>query len=227
MKMQKFYLWLRRTHLVWLMLAVLLFTLLAPAVHMVASQQRYVLGKASREVAGTSNSALAGKMTFDSKKQLYQFNKDGLAKSQQAADPKNPISKLMQAQTGGADKKDSKQMYSLDLPKKLGDGVTVYDNNLNLSFKLVPEFSSAPGQKRDGRLVYPVDGGQVVYSLKGNGLKEDVLLKEAPKNGNYNMSYKLQLPEELESKNMDDGSIGIYSGDPNLFGDISYGDPGM
>jgi N-acetylneuraminic acid mutarotase len=202
---------------------LILVTASIPMLQQVYLGRRYQLDAQSEALVGYANMNLAKKLTYDSTKQVYRFNKDGLAKAQQAKDPANPVAKLMAAQVGG-EGKDSKQLYSLDVSENLEKGITVYDNNLGLSFTMKPEFSSAPGRMQNGRLVFPIDDGQAVYSLKGNGLKEDILLSKAPKDGRLTMAYNLNLPQELEAKPIDGGGIGIYSADPALYGNISFGD---
>jgi hypothetical protein len=216
--------WLRRKRLVTLAIATLVFLIMLPVTRHIADQQRYVLTPTTGQLLGPSSQTLDNKLTYDASKQLYQFNKDGLAKAQTAAVPTDPLSKLMHSQVGGASEQQTTQLYSVDIPKKLDQGITVYDNNLDLSFKLVPTFKSADGRVQDGHLVYPIAGGQAVYTLKGNGLKEDIVLGSAPASGNFGLTYKLQLPAELAAKPLPGGGIGIYSADPSLYGNITYGD---
>ncbi len=207
-----------------LVVAIVILSIGIPVLQNVLENARYRLTAADVALVGHSNSNLDKKLTFDATKQLYQFNKAGLRQAQQAANPTNPVAKLMSAKVGNPSGKNSQQLYSVDLPVDLRQGITIYDNNTGLNFKIIPNFDSAPGKLVDGHLVYPVADGQLVYTLKGNGLKEDMLLNKAPSQGRIDLSYHLQLPSELAARMLSNGGIGIYSADQNLYGNISFGD---
>ena len=50
-------------------------------------------------------------------------------------------------------------------------------------------------------------------------MKEDIILN-APVGDTAEFAYTLDLPDELEARIGDDGSLGIYSPSPALFGPI-------
>ena len=107
------------------------------------------------------------------------------------------------------------------LPDDLGQGVEVSDTENKVGFKLAPEFETLPGRLEQERFVYPTLGpGQLIYTLKGNGLKEDIVLPSfAGSSTSY--SFKLELPNSLEARLQEDGSLGIYGPDTVLLGNIS------
>jgi hypothetical protein len=108
-----FFGWLRRTHLQTPVVAVFLFTLAAPVAQSVAAQHRYTLDAQSEALVGKSVQALDAKLTYDPAKQLYQFNKDGYEKAQQAHDQSNPVAKLMAAQVGAIRPKTASSTRSM------------------------------------------------------------------------------------------------------------------
>lgn len=113
--------------------------------------------------------------------------------------------------------------YSTNLSTNAKDGITLTEKNSKIAVTLIPDFHTQAGQKVEGdHLVYPSGPDKLVYTLKYNGLKEDIIVPEYRKD---ELSYKftLRLPAGVEAKLDDQGNIGIYSSDSSLFGDISYG----
>lgn len=187
-----------------------------PVVSQMQKGKWYQLSSATLDLVGKSNTALASKLTYNQQTQVYEFNK-------QAVKEFNPADALTK-QVGGASK-DSKSLYALDVAQDIKKGVTYHDVNSQLSFKLLPQFGSLPGKSEQGRIVFPLNGGtQAVYTLKNNGLKEDIVVSKNKKD-TLNFAYKLQLPKTLEARMIPDGNgaVGIYSGDPTLFSNMSYG----
>jgi hypothetical protein len=202
------------------LLAVVTTGMILPVVQNNAIDQRYALAASEKSLVGNVNANIAAKVSYNPQQQLYQFNKSGIRQEGGAG---NPVAQLA-AQAGGAGKKDT-SLYSVDLPIDLSQGLTYYDNNMEVSFRLIPQFKTLPGREEQGRLVYPlVGGGQIVYSFKANGLKEDVVLNQAPASGVLNLSYQLALPNTLQARLVPGtGEVGVYSADPALFGNISFG----
>lgn len=175
---------------------------------------RYVLSADTLSLVGKNNQALADKLKYDAQTETYEYN-------QAAINTQTPPNQG-QMQFGGGGK-DTKSLYALDVPTDFSKGVTYHDVNSQQSFSLVPQFQSLPGQTEQGRIVFPLDGGpQAVYTLKNNGLKEDIVVA-GNKKDSLRFSYKLQLPKTLAAKPLPNGGIGIYGGDPTLFSDMSYG----
>jgi len=206
---------------------VLAFSVIVPVVNNVLQGRTYALSEPVSKLVGSVNQNLASKLSFDATTKAYYFNKGAIDTqlNDQQTSPQATATKLMQAQVGGTSKTD-KNTYSVKLPVDPSKGTTYYDNNLNLSFTLTPDYSVAFARKTDGRVVYPLPGGaEAVYTPKGNGLKEDLVLDKASSDS-LSFSYTLNLPKELEARLVDDGSgnLGIYSADPTLFSNnISYG----
>jgi len=210
---------------------VLLISVAIPTLQWVLSANIYALTPEMEQVVGSKNPNLSAKFSFDSSKQLWQFNKDGNAAQaeaiakQQGSDPADvagALKGLKAKQVGGSGKEDV-SLYSVDLPVKGEQGAVYYDNQTNLSFKMIPQFEMQDGKLWEGRVVYPMEKGiKLVYTAKSNGLKEDIVMT---KNLGDTLSYgyRLQLPSTLEARLLDDGSVGIFSADPTLFGNISFG----
>lgn len=200
--------------------AIILFGICMPVLQPLFREDRYNLEDKTKLLLGESDKDLSKKLTFDHEKQLYQFNKDAIK------DPvtnKNPMGSLTQQIGGGG--ADDKQLYSVDAAKNLAEGVTYHDTEMQLSFKVVPQFETLPGEMRSGHIIYPLKGmnGQLAYTVTPSGMKENVVLQESPSD-ELKMSYKLELPKSLEARMIKStGDIGIYSADPMLFGNITYG----
>ncbi len=113
--------------------------------------------------------------------------------------------------------------FSVKLPTNINSGITTYDNKSNLSFTMIPLFKTLPGQYVSNHLVYPigVNGPKLIYTVKANGTKEDIVYSKAP--NSIVLRFKLKLPSSLEARMMPGGNLGIYSANPALFGNISYG----
>jgi hypothetical protein len=193
---------------------------LVPVMQEIANQYRYSLDASTIRLVGETNKNLAKKISYDSESHIWQFNKDGIQTPADQASA-DPIA-MLRTQIGGSGKKDD-SLYSVDLPTAGAKGVRYYDNNTDLSFTVVPEFSVASGQARNGKLIYPItDGAKIVYTAMNNGMKEDIVLSHNIGNA-LEFRYRLNLPDTLEAKILDDGSVGIYSADPTLFGKVSFG----
>ncbi|HSX17282.1 MAG TPA: hypothetical protein VLH86_04225, partial [Patescibacteria group bacterium] len=106
----------------------------------------------------------------------------------------------------------------------LPSGAGQSDPNAKLSFSLTPLGGGVQhGRVVDGRLQYPSDGGQRFYTFRKNGIAEDILLTKAPGN-TAQYQWRLDLPSSLEARMMGNGSVGIYSANAGLFGNVQVGD---
>lgn len=202
-----------------------------PAFMWLDGMKAYAISPEVEKVIGSANKNLSAKFSFDEQGSKWQFNKNGamalaanIAKQQKDNDPEGlagALSQLTAKQVGGSGKNDT-SLYSVDLSVKAKRGITYYDNVNKLSFTMVPDFASRDAKLVQDRIVYPFgDDGQIVYTAKTNGLKEDIVLKKYI-GDTLRYSYNLQLPEYLEARLLDDGSIGIYSASVSLFGNISF-----
>lgn len=170
-------------------------------------QQQYELTPVARTLAGETAPALADKLGFDEEKALYRFN-------QPVDESEQPATESVKGQVGTA----GDALYSLDIPADPSRGITYRDGNTDLKFDMVPKFDMLAGRLKDDRLIFPLEqGAQAIYTVKSNGLKEDIIFERAPKDGKAEFRYELKLPETLEARMMDDGAVGIYSADPLLF----------
>ena len=181
--------------------------------------RHYKLDAQTLSLVGEASPKLAHKLTYNKEKALYEYNADEIKR--ESDDPADVAKRLQRNMTG---ENADKSTYSLELSTDTAQGMTIYDNNSGISFKMVPEFTTMPGRKEQDRLVYPMqDGSKAIYTIKNNGLKEDIVYQTAPKGGEVTLSYKLELPESLEAKLTSNGSVGFYAADPLLFGEISFG----
>ena len=188
---------------------------LVPATRTAVVTQPYVLTGAAKSLLGPVDAKLSKMISYDAKNQQYVFNQTGKSAGASPAGPSPGF--VAHSNTATANP------YSIDLPVDPSKGITYYDNELQLSFKAVPGFALEPAQDIGGRIVYGLPGGgEVIYSVKGNGLKEDIVLDSPVASQTF--TYRLALPDTLQAKTITgSGSIGIYSADRSLFGHISFG----
>ena len=188
-----------------------------PIISTITTNHSYELSPTALKLVGKSDSSLTKQLSWNAQAQAWIFNA-------KAVDPSGDPSKKLRSEVGNTGP-SGHSLYSVTVPQDLRKGITYTDVNSQLSFSLVPEFTSRPGRMVDGHIVYPLEHGlQAIYTLKNNGLKEDIYVPKATSN-EMNFYYRLKLPKTLASKTVPDsnGALGIYSADPSLYGDISFG----
>jgi N-acetylneuraminic acid mutarotase len=159
------------------------------------------------------NLLVSKQLSFNQKSQSYTLNETGIGSAGKALPNRTAVGALPNA-------------YSLKIPRFLNKGITYFDNASNLSFTLTPQFKTHTGKNNKGQFVYPLGSGNIqdVYTIKQNGLEEDIVVNKLSAD-TLTFSYKLNLPNDLVAKMLPSGAVGIYSADPSLFGNISYGSP--
>jgi hypothetical protein len=158
--------------------------------------------------------ALLGESRDDTK-EFLKLNKEGTA--YEFAVPKEETAESKQSHG----RKDD--VYSASLPVDIKDGVGYTETVQNIDIKLVPKFRVGDGKRIDGdHVVYPFGPNKLIYTLKYNGLKEDIVVPKYTSD-QLNYSFELSLPSGVEARLDAQGNIGIYSSDPTLFGNISFG----
>jgi len=218
--------WWRAGNLAALLLVVA--GIVLPVLSTILTNNSYALSPAAQALVGKSDPTLAKQLSWDAQDQAWQFNAKSVVNSANLPGGAGAAGALaaMRAQVGTpSGKGHDTSTYALTLPQDLSQGITYTDTNKQLSFSLVPEFKTHPGRMVDGHIVYPLPGGkQAIYTLKNNGLKEDIFVPKshAP---TLSLGFHLKLPGTLEARQLPDGSggIGIYSADPSLYGNVTYG----
>lgn len=117
----------------------------------------------------------------------------------------------------------SADAYEATLATNAKQGITYTDTASNIGVTIKPLFRTGEGKKVDGdHIVYPMGAQKLIYTLKYNGLKEDIIV---PKylGDELDYEFELSLPSGVEARLDRDGNIGIFSSDTSLFGDISFG----
>lgn len=191
------------------MTGLIIFSVVAPLLSLALETRAYALSGDARHLVGATNSNLTPKLAYDAKQKAWLFN--NLEKPLNSSDAES----LFHNQIGGGGTGDT-TLYSATLPADASKGITYTDNASNISFTLKPQFSKGQGKLIDNRLIYPMaHDAKAVYTLKANGLKEDIILSHEI-GDELNYSYTLDLPEELEARVQDDGTVGIYSISPLL-----------
>lgn len=198
-------------------LCVFLTSVLVPTLMSIAESRRTKLNNQIASLLETPSETLAKKITYDPQKATYVFNK--AEKRDESSAPLAALQQQVTAKNGA-----EKSLYSVDMPTDISKGFTYYDNNLGLSFKLQPQGLVGQGALSNNRLVYALsDGNKAIFTAKSNGIKEDVILTSPIDSDEYILRYDLKLPKTLEARMLEDGSLGIFSADPRLYGNITYG----
>jgi hypothetical protein len=120
-----------------------------------------------------------------------------------------------QLTVAGATDATGKDGYSAQLPADPKKGLQFSAAGSDLPVKLIPLDQMGGGKYIDGHYVYPSPGGKSIYTLRKNGVKEDIVLSKAP-GDTLKYSWKLELGSQLEAKLMPNGTVGIYSANPLL-----------
>ncbi|MEI7838183.1 MAG: hypothetical protein WCI37_00155 [bacterium] len=173
------------------------------------TRPNYNISSSAQKIIGTPDISLASKFVSYSKAdKSYYLNKKAIG---QKAMP-NTI------QVGS----NSQATYSYKAPVDISRSeMTFYDNTNNLSFSITPSFKTASGKYKNGEFIYPMSKGQqAVYSIKDNGVKEDIILNKNL-GDKTSLDFKLNLPDTLSAKLMPSGAVGIYSASPMLLGNVS------
>jgi hypothetical protein len=153
-------------------------------------------------------SLYADKLVFNEQENSYIFNQDYQPGGEVDGDSYAP---KIQASFGGR-------------PDNI---VSITDPVNKVSVAFEPKFPVKSPIKDSNRIIYPLthigDGASKVYTLKGTGVKEDIILREKPKQDTLHFKYDLKLSDGLEARLENDGSIGVYGVDPSLLGNVSTG----
>ena len=205
---------------------LLIFSAISPLFELYISHKYYSLNSKTSNLVGEVGANLAKQISYDYTSDAYIFNKDGMKAMTTTVGPDKVPLALLQAKVGG-DKTKSKSLYAVTMPTDPKAGITYYDSNTGLSFSMVPGFTQMNAKQVDNHIVYPINKDmQLAYSVKNNGLKEDIIMKKFTTDS-FSYSYSLKLPDTLEARMLTNGSgeLGIYSADPSLFnGSSALGD---
>lgn len=178
----------------------------------------YHLSASALSLVGQADPRLAKQLQYNAKDSTYQFNQGTPSQASFAT-----LNKLQQQVGTASGKGEDTSLYGLTVPTDYAKGVTYHDTNTQLSFTMVPQFGAGAGKEVEGHLVFPLSlSSKAIYTLKNNGLKEDIVVNKAT-DDTMTFNYTLHLPKTLEAHKLADGSIGVYSADPSLYGNMSYG----
>jgi N-acetylneuraminic acid mutarotase len=178
----------------------------------------YNLPVNEQALIGQPDKSLLSQFIYNAKDKAYFLDKSAINSSGSVLHSGDSVT------VGGSSK--TKAQFSLELPINSHLGITTYDDTSGLSFTIIPLFSTLAARQVSGHTVYPMglSGIKAVYTIKTNGVQEDIIYASAPK-GTVKLQYKLKLPSTLQARMMSGGNLGIYSASPALFGNISYGSP--
>lgn len=167
----------------------------------------YTLSPKARALVGEPSSQFADKLQFDQKEQKYTYNKDY-----------SPSSSDVAGQISGP-----KFTATFNVDPTKGTEITDPIHKSTVTFK--PKYQLDEPRKEENRLIYPLFGqkGAKVITLKAGNMKEDIVLEKYG-GDKLNYKYEIVLPDELEARMEEDGSLGIYGPQENsLFGSVSTG----
>lgn len=105
------------------------------------------------------------------------------------------------------------------------NSVTVTDPINKVDVTLTPKFAVGEPLKKENRVLYPIEGKGAlkVYTLKGSGIKEDIIFSEMPAQDEMTLEYQVDLSDGLEMRLENDGSLGVYGVEDVLLGDVTTG----
>jgi hypothetical protein len=186
-----------------LMIFSLGLSLVFPALDGKMPDKRYELNDTTKQLIGTAPKTIIDKFNHSAKEEAFVYEYEEATENSQ---------------------KVSAGQYATRLEENIKEGITITDPGSQVTLKLTPQFKAAKGKKQEGSVVYPIygSGAQLVYTLKANGVKEDIIIPEFTKDS-LEYGFDFDLPAGVEARLESDGSIGIYGGDSSLFGNISYG----
>ncbi|HEU0266744.1 MAG TPA: hypothetical protein VFQ70_03900, partial [Candidatus Saccharimonadaceae bacterium] len=212
----------------YLLALLIIFSVFIPIFSMISDIKAYAITPATERLIGQTNSSLSAKFHYNQRTDQWQFNPSGIyAQASAIASEQHTsasgiataLARSEQKSEVGGTGKSTPSLYSANLAVQADKGVTYFDNNTNLSFTVAPEFSAGAGKLTSGRIVYPMAGGQLIYTARGNGLKEDIVLQKNLGN-TQSFRYKLSLPDTLVAHVTSTGEVGVYSANPALFGSV-------
>lgn len=101
--------------------------------------------------------------------------------------------------------------------------ITVDDPVNKVGLTLKPLFGLYPPKQQDNRVMYPLRNYDAikVYTLKGSGVKEDIILRTEPSKNDLSFVYEMSLPDGLEARIEADGSLGVYGVASTLLGNVT------
>ena len=166
-------------------------------------QNAYALDARSMALLPEASPSMAAKINFNMTDKVFDFKP---------------------ASDGAASDLLGKPTYSSALlhqdPKK---GISVTDPVNKIDFSMTPQFDLKEGRRTDDKIIYPLKSGDgwVVYTLKGSGVKEDIMLTYA-RGDTASYDFKLGLGNGLRAAIEQDGSLAVY-GNTLLSGNVTTG----
>jgi N-acetylneuraminic acid mutarotase len=167
---------------------------------------KYNLSAQAETLLGETNEKYATKLKLDNTGQKYTYNE-------------GYVPGVEKASTGGGPR------FTAEFDKDPKKGMTIKDSSRNTSVTFKAKYKLDSPMKQDNRLIYPFSNGQgaKVVTAKAANIKEDIILEKSQGDA-PSYKYDIVLPDELEVRIENDGSLGIYGpGEGALFGQASTG----
>lgn len=114
--------------------------------------------------------------------------------------------------------------FSGRFPLDGSKGIDVNDPSSGATIKVTPDFAVGMASRDQNRLVYPLPGRDAlkVVSLGGIGYKEDIVLNSF-QGSSVKFEYELDIPDGVEARLENDGSVAFYGVQSELLGNVSTG----
>ncbi len=120
----------------------------------------------------------------------------------------------------------SQEGYKATIHTEFEKGIDFGDAKDDLGFNIKPLFRASEPKYANGQVFFPTsDTSRVFQTFRKNGIKEDIVLDKAPNKDNLEWKWQLNLGDKLEARLLPDGSVGIFSASPYLYGNLQVSDP--
>ena len=103
--------------------------------------------------------------------------------------------------------------------------VSIQDPVNDVALTLKPKYAVLDPKKQANRVMYRIAGKDMtaIYSAKGSGVKEDIIIESVPKTDTLQFEYEVSLPDGVELRAEGDGSLAAYGVQSALLGNVSTG----
>lgn len=196
-------LWVRT--IIGVVLLVLLAEMMMPLYQGKKTEDKYDLSEVQSILLTPPVDLYAEKLVYSQAEQKYIYNKNYQGASDVAGQSSGP--KII-AEFASGDKKT----------------VTVTDPTTKVSMSFTPKFGVDSPRKNQNRVIYPLKNldASKVYTLKGIGVKEDIILHKFQGN-TLDFDYDVELSPGLEARLELSGALGVYGVENALLGNVTAG----
>jgi hypothetical protein len=189
------------------MLIVIVSTIFINAFESYFKHLQYQLSPKAEALLMTSTIDYGTSLKYDFDKKVYNYNQDY-----------KPTAGEVAGQVAGP-------KFSAVFNENPKDGIEISDPQYEIGFKLKPKYNLMSPKQEKNRLLYAMPGKDAVkvISLGVSGMKEDIILENF-QDDVMEFEYEIVLPDSLEAKLENNGSIAIYGpANQALLGSVATG----